>query len=46
MNLDDEIKTYIKDYDNVKIVKVIKDRLYDWEKVTQLYNSGAGKLLP
>jgi hypothetical protein len=36
--LGDEISELIKDYDNVNISIVIKERLYDWEKVTQLYN--------
>jgi len=36
--LGDEISELIKDYDNVNISIVVKERLYDWEKVTQLYN--------
>ena len=36
--LGNEIKKIIDNQDNVKIVKVIKDRVFDWEKVTQLYN--------
>ena len=36
--LGNEIKKIIDNHDNVKIVKVIKDRVFDWEKVTQLYN--------
>ena len=32
------IKEIIKDHDNVKIVKIIEDRVFDWEKVTALYN--------
>ena len=37
-SLVNEIKEIIENNDNVKIVKVIKDRVFDWEKVTQLYN--------
>lgn len=37
-NIDDEVKAYIKNYDNVKIVKTVTDRIFDWEKVTSLYN--------
>lgn len=37
-NLIDEVKEIIKDYPNVKIVKTLSDRVFDWEKVTQLYN--------
>jgi hypothetical protein len=37
-SLVNEIKEIIKNHDNIKIVKVIKDRVFDWEKVTQLYN--------
>jgi hypothetical protein len=33
-----EISEYIEGEKNVKIVKVVKDRVYDWDKVTQLYN--------
>ena len=36
--LGDEIKEIIDNHDNVKIVKVIKDKSFDWEKVTQLNN--------
>lgn len=31
-------KPIIEQYDNCKIVKIISDRVYDWEKVTILYN--------
>ena len=37
-NLLEDVKEKIKNYNNVKIVKVIKDRVFDWEKVTSLYN--------
>jgi superoxide dismutase len=36
--LEEDINKIIKDHDNVKIVKVIEDRVFDWEKVTSLYN--------
>ena len=31
-------KPIIQKYDNCKIVKVVRDRVFDWEKVTILYN--------
>jgi hypothetical protein len=34
----DEVKEVISNFDNVKIVKVHKDRIFDWEQVTKLYN--------
>ncbi len=34
----DDVKSIIKNYKNVKIVKTIEDRVFDWEKVTALYN--------
>lgn len=37
-NLESEVKEVIKNYDNVKIFKTIKDRNFDWGKVTMLYN--------
>lgn len=37
-NLSKEVSDIIKDFGNVKIVKTINDRIFDWEKVTQLYN--------
>ena len=36
--LEEDINEIIKNHDNVKIVKVIEDRVFDWEKVTGLYN--------
>lgn len=33
-----DVKELVKDYKNVKIVKTIEDRAFDWEKVTALYN--------
>lgn len=37
-NIEREVKEIIKDYNDVKIVYTFKDRLYDWNKVTQMYN--------
>lgn len=37
-NLDIEVREHIKDFDNVKIVKTHHDRIFDWERVTMLYN--------
>jgi hypothetical protein len=37
-NLTNEVSELIKGNEKVKIVKTIKDRIFDWEKVTQLYN--------
>ena len=34
----DEVKEIIKNYDNVNIVKTHKDRIFDWARVTMLYN--------
>jgi len=31
-------KPIINQYDNCKIINVVRDRVYDWEKVTILYN--------
>ena len=31
-------KPIIEKYDNCKIIKVVKEREFDWEKVTILYN--------
>jgi hypothetical protein len=33
-----DVKELVKEYKNVKIVKTIEDRAFDWEKVTALYN--------
>lgn len=33
-----EVNEIIKDFNNVNIVKIHQDRLFDWEKVTFLYN--------
>jgi hypothetical protein len=37
-NLTEEITEVIKNYEKVKIVITIQDRIFDWEKVTHLYN--------
>lgn len=36
--LANDVKEIIANYDNVKIVRVHRDRIFDWEKVTMLYN--------
>lgn len=33
-----EVSQIIENYENVKISIVVKERVFDWEKVTQLYN--------
>ena len=38
-----EVKEIIDGYENVNIVKVVKDRVFDWEKVTYLYNKVKNK---
>ena len=40
-----EVKDIIKNYDNVKIIMTIKDRVFDWQKVTGLYNFNKSKHL-
>lgn len=37
-NLINDVKKITSNYDNVKIVKTIEDRILDWEKVAALYN--------
>jgi hypothetical protein len=37
-NLTEEINEVIKNYDKVNVVITIQERVFDWEKVTQLYN--------
>lgn len=37
-NIKSEVQTIISDYENVKIVFTVKDRIFDWEKVTKTYN--------
>ena len=34
----DEVVDIIKNNNGVKIVKLVKERIFDWEKVTELYN--------
>jgi hypothetical protein len=36
--LEEDVNEIIKDNNKIKIVKVIQDRIFDWEKVTELYN--------
>ena len=36
--LNEEVQEIIKDYKNVKVVRVHQDRVFDWERVTMLYN--------
>ena len=36
--LEKEVTEIIKKYNNLKIVKTIKERIFDWEKVTEFYN--------
>lgn len=36
--ISDDVSEAIKNYDNVKIQITIKERIFDWERVTQLYN--------
>ena len=37
-NLGKEIYEITENYPNVKIVKIVRDKIYDWQKVTTLYN--------
>jgi hypothetical protein len=37
-NLTEEINEIIKNYDKVNVVITIQERVFDWEKVTHLYN--------
>lgn len=37
-NLKNEILNIVKDYNNVVVCDVVRDRIFDWEKVTQIYN--------
>jgi hypothetical protein len=37
-NLKSEILKIIKDYKNVVMCDVVRDRVFDWDKVTQIYN--------
>jgi len=37
-SIGEEVEQIIEHYENVKVSIVIKERIFDWEKVTQLYN--------
>ena len=37
-NLTEEINQVIKNYEKVNVVITVQERVFDWEKVTQLYN--------
>lgn len=37
-NLNNEISNIVKDHDNVIVCDVVRDRVFDWNKVTQIYN--------
>ena len=37
-NLNEEVTEVIKNYENVNIIIKVQERIFDWEKVTQLYN--------
>ena len=37
-NLNEEVTEIIKNYEKVNIVITVQERIFDWEKVTQLYN--------
>jgi len=37
-NLTKELSEIIKDYEKVNVVITVQERVFDWEKVTQLYN--------
>lgn len=37
-SISEDVTQIIEHYENVKISIVVKERLFDWEKVTQLYN--------
>jgi hypothetical protein len=42
-NIDNEIKSITNSISNVKIVKTITHRVFDWEEVTKLYNETTSK---
>lgn len=42
-NLGKEVYEITENYPKVKIVKIVKDRIFDWQKVTTLYNMFKGK---
>jgi hypothetical protein len=37
-NITTDVKDIISKYDNISIVKEVYDRIFDWERVTNLYN--------
>ena len=37
-NLEEEVRERVDNHPQVKIVSVIKDRVFDWNRVTELYN--------
>ena len=42
-NLTEEINQVIKNYEKVNVVITVQERVFDWEKVTQLYNFAKAK---
>jgi hypothetical protein len=42
-NIGKDVYEITENYPNVKIVKIVKDRIFDWQKVTTLYNMYKGK---
>ena len=42
-NLGKEVCEITENYPKVKIIKIVKDRIFDWQKVTTLYNMFKGK---
>jgi hypothetical protein len=42
-NIDNEVKSITNSISNVKIVKTITHRVFDWEEVTKLYNETTSK---
>jgi len=42
-NLGKEVYEITENYSKVKIIKIVKDRIFDWQKVTTLYNMFKGK---
>ena len=37
-NLNEEVTEVIKNYENVSVIIKVQERIFDWEKVTHLYN--------
>jgi hypothetical protein len=42
-NIKQDILNIIKDYENVVMCDVVRNRVFDWEKVTQIYNYNKSK---